>query len=116
MEHRLSARLPLNTSVAIYYSSLGLLQGQAVDVSRHGIFIRTGSFIPPLHALVELVFPLEQRADTISHRTPAMVVRVSEKGAAFMFGNEMDVMDIDEISSDGSAPAELEQYYKLRAS
>ena len=98
MEHRLSARSPLNSSVAIYYNSLGLLQGQAVDVSRHGIFVHTGGFVPPLHALVELVFPLEGKSSTSARRTLAMVVRVSDNGAAFMFGNEIDTPEAEEPS------------------
>src|SRR3569833_947154 len=59
MEHRLSIRAPYNASVSIYYTSLGLLQAQAVDVSSHGMFVRTGRVVLPLHALVEFVFTQE---------------------------------------------------------
>src|SRR3569832_660592 len=90
-EHRLSARAPLNKNVAIYYNSIGLLQGQAVDVSRHGMFIRTGRLALPLQALVEVVFPLEQQSDAESVRAPAMEVRVAPNGIGVMFGNEVDV-------------------------
>lgn len=98
MEHRLSVRAPLNQNVAIYYNSLGLLQGQAVDVSRHGMFIRTGRLALPLHALVEIVVPLKQQSSG-PVRTSAMVVRVSSNGVGVMFGNEMDILTLqtDEI-------------------
>lgn len=99
MEHRLSARAPLNTSVAIYYKSLGLLQGQAVDVSRHGIFIRTGHMVLPLHALVEVVFPPGD-ATGRAGRTPAMVVRIAPHGIGLMFGSEVELAAM----ADGEAP------------
>lgn len=94
MEHRLSVRAPLNKSVAIYYNSLGLLQGQAVDMSRHGMFIHTGRMALPLHALVEIVLPLEQQNDGQAIRTPAMVVRVSPNGIGVMFGDELDIPEV----------------------
>lgn len=89
MEHRLSARVPFNSSVAIYYNSLGLLQGQAVDVSRHGMFVRTGHMVLPLHALVEIAFP-SQKTSAPASRTPAMVVRVANNGIGLMFGSEVE--------------------------
>lgn len=115
MEHRLSARAPLNKNVAIYYNSIGLLQGQAVDVSRHGMFIRTGRLTLPLHALVEVVFPLEQQRDAQSVRAPAMVVRVAPHGIGVMFGNEMDVA-VEVGGSDGADAEESHQRYPLCAS
>jgi len=115
MEHRLSARAPLNKNVAIYYNSIGLLQGQAVDVSRHGMFIRTGRLALPLHALVEVVFPLEQQSDAESVRAPAMVVRVAPNGIGVMFGNEVDVaVEVD--GSNGADAEEFHQRYSLCAS
>src|SRR3569623_1252335 len=107
MEHRLSARAPLNKNVAIYYNSIGLLQGQAVDVSRHGMFIRTGRLALPLHALVEVVFPLEQQSDADSVRAPARVVGVAPYGIGVMFGNEVDVA----VEVDGSNGADAEEYH-----
>lgn len=88
MEHRLSARVPFNSSVAIYYNSLGLLQGQAVDLSRHGMFVRT-HMVLPLHALVEIAFP-SQKTNVPANLTPAMVVRVADNGVGLMFGGEVE--------------------------
>lgn len=115
MEHRLSVRAPLNKSVAIYYNSLGLLQGQAVDVSRHGMFIRTGRMALPLHALVEIVLPLEQQNEGQAIRTPAMVVRVSPSGIGVMFGDELDVLDVNTPEAE-SAAEEHDRAYPVRAS
>lgn len=112
MEHRLSARAPLNTSVAIYYKSLGLLQGQAVDVSRHGIFIRMGHMVLPLHALVDVVFPAGHTAGRPPGRTPAMVVRIAPHGIGLMFGSEVELAAM----ADGeAAEAEImDQQHLLR--
>src|SRR3569832_1243715 len=115
MEHRLSARAPLKKNVAIYYNSIGVLQGQAVDVSRHGMFIRTGRLALPLHALDEVVFPLEQQSDAESVRAPAMEVRVAPNGNGEMFGNEEDVaVEVD--GSNGADAEEFHQRYSLCAS
>ena len=90
MEHRLSIRAPYNAGVSIYYNSLGLLQAQAVDVSRHGMFVRTGRVVLPLHALVEIVFTQAPPGDQALSRTSAMVVRVAANGIGLMFGGEID--------------------------
>src|SRR3569833_634896 len=108
MEHRLSARAPLNKNVAIYYNSIGLLQGQAVEVSRHGMFIRTGRLALPLHALVEVGIALEQQSVAESVRAPAMVVRVAPIGIGVMFGNEVVVA----VEVDGSNGADAEEFHQ----
>src|SRR3569832_2467880 len=104
-EHRLSARAPLNKYVAIYYNSIGLLRGQAVDVSRHGMFIRTGRLALPLLALVEVVFPLEQQSDAESIQTPAKEKHNAPKDNGVMVGNEVDVAG----EGDGSNGADAEE-------
>src|SRR3569833_2103583 len=108
MEHRLRARAPLNKNVAIYYNSIGLLQGQAVDVSRHCMSIRSGRLALPLHALVEVVFPLEHQSDAESVRAPAIVVRVAPNGIVVMFVNEVDVA----VEVDGSNGADAEEFQR----
>ena len=104
MEHRLSIRAPYNASVSIYYNSLGLLQAQAVDVSRHGMFVRTGRVVLPLHALVEIVFTQVPPGDQPLARTSAMVVRVASNGIGLMFGGE-----IDHVAANDSAGNALAQ-------
>lgn len=90
MEHRLSFRTPLMMNVAIYYNGLGLLQGRSLDVSRYGMFVHTGAMTLPLHAIVDVAFPLENgNRATPPRRTPAMVVRCAERGVGLMFANEI---------------------------
>lgn len=60
MEHRLSERAAWHTPVAIYYHSLGLLRANALNLSRHGMFVHAGRLCLPLHALIEVVFPLKR--------------------------------------------------------
>src|SRR3569623_214697 len=72
-DHRLSIRAPYNAGVSIYYNSLLLLQAQAVDVSRLGMFVRTGRVVLPLPALVEIVFNQAPPGDQPLARTSAMV-------------------------------------------
>ncbi len=91
MEHRLSLRTPLRMNVAIYYNSLGLLQGRSLDVSRHGMFVVTGPIMLPLHAIVDVAFPLESgKHGKVPQRTPAMVVRVGNEGVGLMFSKEFE--------------------------
>jgi len=90
MEHRLSLRTPLRMNVAIYYNGLGLLQGRSLDVSRHGMFVVTGPMVLPLHAIVDVAFPLESGRGKIPQRTPAMVVRIANEGVGLMFSKEFE--------------------------
>ena len=92
MEHRLSLRTPFNVNVAIYYSGLGLLRGRSLDISRHGMFVATGPMVLPLHALVDVAFPLEpgKRGEPLQ-RSPAMVVRLAHDGLGLMFSQEVGV-------------------------
>jgi len=90
MEHRLSSRTPLNANVVIYYNSLGLLQARSVDVSRHGMLVRTWPMTLPLHAIVDVAFPLQSgKRGAPPQRTPAMVVRQVDEGVGLMFANEL---------------------------
>src|SRR3569623_2438877 len=89
MEHRLSIRATYNAGVSIYYNRLGLLQAQAVDVRRHGMYVRTGRVVLPLHALVEIVFTQAPPGDPPLARTSAMVVRGAANGIGLMFGGEV---------------------------
>ena len=90
MEHRLSLRTPLKINVAIYYNGLGLLRGRSLDVSRHGMFVSTGTMVLPLHAIVDVAFPLETGKHSESPpRTPAMVVRLANEGVGLMFAKEV---------------------------
>jgi len=91
MEHRLSLRTPLMMNVAIYYNGLGLLQGRSLDVSRHGMFVVTGPMVLPLHAIVDVAFPLESgKRGKVPQRTPAMVVRLANEGVGLMFAKEVE--------------------------
>ena len=93
MEHRLSLRTPLSMNVAIYYNGLGLLRGRSLDISRHGMFVETGTMVLPLHAFVDVAFPLEsgKRSNT-PQKTPAMVVRLTNEGAGLMFSREVNAL------------------------
>jgi len=91
MEHRLSLRTPFNVNVAIYYSGLGLLRGRSLDISRHGMFVATGPMLLPLHAIVDVAFPLEPgKCGEPLQRTPAMVVRLTRDGIGLMFSKEVN--------------------------
>jgi hypothetical protein len=102
MEHRLSSRTPLNANVVIYYNSLGLLQARSVDVSRHGMLVRTWPMTLPLHAIVDVAFPIQSnKQGTPPQRTPAMVVRQVDEGVGLMFANELSLNDIGTDTADG---------------
>ena len=89
MEHRLSLRTQLTMNVVIYYNGLGLLQARSIDVSRHGMLVDTGQMSIPLHAIVDVAFPLDSgKRAPIPQRTPAMVVRHAEDGIGLMFAKE----------------------------
>ena len=96
MEHRLSLRTPLTMNVAIYYNGLGLLQGRSLDVSRHGMFVVTGPMVLPLHAIVDVAFPLESgKRGKVPQRTPAMVVRLANEGVGLMFAKEFEPNSVE---------------------
>ena len=95
MEHRLSLRTPLTMNVAIYYNGLGLLRGRALDVSRHGMFVSTGPMVLPLHAIVDVAFPLQTgKGGGTPQKTPAMVVRLSSDGMGLMFSKEVNSVSL----------------------
>lgn len=112
MEHRLSERTTLDTHVAIYYNSLGLLQAKAINLSRHGMFVRTGRLSLPLHALIEVAFPLGKGEQRQPLRTKAMVVRIADDGIGLMFADEMEAMEVDQ-----QLPRDIgeEAFYKVCA-
>ena len=113
MEHRLSSRTPLNANVVIYYNSLGLLQARSVDVSRHGMLVRTWPMTLPLHAIVDVAFPLQSgRRGASPQRTPAMVVRQVDEGVGLMFANEVTLDEVVTSSPDGEKdyPEFVERY------
>lgn len=95
MEHRLSIRTPLRMNVVIYYSGLGLVQAHSLDISRNGMLVHTGPMSLPLHAMVDVAFPLEadERTDP-PQRTPAMVVRLANEGVGLMFADEITTDEI----------------------
>lgn len=96
MEHRLSLRTPLMMNVAIYYNGLGLLRGRSLDVSRHGMFVATGPMVLPLHAIVDVAFPLESgKRGATPQRTPAMVVRLANEGVGLMFAKEVNASPLE---------------------
>jgi hypothetical protein len=102
MEHRLSSRTPLNANVVIYYNSLGLLQARSVDVSRHGMLVRTWPMTLPLHAIVDVAFPLQSNKHGMTpQRTPAMVVRQVDEGVGLMFANELSLNDLGTDAAEG---------------
>ena len=101
MEHRLSLRTPLTMNVAIYYNGLGLLQGRSLDVSRHGMFVATGPMVLPLHAIVDVAFPLESgKRKGVPQRTPAMVVRMNREGIGLMFSKEVTAIPLGHNDSE----------------
>ena len=114
MEHRLSLRTPLKLNVAIYYNSLGLLQAQSVDVSRHGMLVSTGVMTLPLHAVVDVAFPLNTgKRSTPPLRTSAMVVRVAEAGVGLMFADEIVIGNLFPALSRGDSQ-NFSQFQNLR--
>ncbi len=112
MEHRLSERTVLDTHVAIYYNSLGLLQAKAINLSRHGMLVNTGRLSLPLHALIEVAFPLVKGVRKQPLRTKAMVVRVGRNGIGLMFGNEIEAV---EAGQQAPSAMDEEEFYKVCA-
>ena len=112
MEHRLSERAASNTPVAIYYNSLGLLQANALNLSRHGMFVHTGRMRLPLHALIEVVFTLKKDINQPLLHTKAMVVRVTSSGMGLMFDDEMEPADIGQHCTHDAAG---EGHYRVSA-
>ncbi len=88
MEHRLSSRTALNLNVIIFHSGLGMLQSKTVDISRHGVLVKTNHITLPLHALVDIAFPAFDPKRTELQRLPAMVVRLTDDGVGLMFSHD----------------------------
>lgn len=108
MEHRLSFRTPLTMNVAIYYKGLGLLQGRSLDVSRHGMFVTMGPMVLPLHAVVDVAFPIETgKHSKPPQRTPAMVVRLADKGVGLMFAEEVHARKTESYIDDRQEDSRL---------
>ena len=109
MEHRLSLRTPLTMNVAIYYNGLGLLQGRSLDVSRHGMFVATGPMVLPLHAIVDVAFPLQSgKRSGIPQRPPAMVVRLTGEGIGLMFSKEVNAIPLEVYSGELNYPRSID--------
>ena len=84
MEHRWSARKPINGNVVIECPRLGLVRAAIRDVSLGGMLLEKSPAVLPLNAPVTVVFALPQD-DQGGYCMQAMIVRQTSNGAALMF-------------------------------
>lgn len=85
MEHRWSARKPMNGIVVVDYPPLGLIEASLQDISLGGMLVETGTQVPPVNSPVMLAFKLPRSDDADYYRLHAMVVRTTPKGAGLMY-------------------------------
>jgi hypothetical protein len=85
MEHRWSARKPVDGNVVVECPRVGLVRATMRDVSLSGMFVETGPMVLPLNAPVSVVFNLPSDARERDYCLQAMIVRHTTKGAGIMF-------------------------------
>ena len=85
MEHRWSARKPLQRSIVVDCPRIGLAAVTMCDVSLGGMFVETGRLLLPLDAPVVVAFNLARSEQHDDFRLQAMVVRHTPAGAGLMF-------------------------------
>lgn len=85
MERRGGMRKSLEIDVVIDNQPACLLQGRIGNVSIGGLFVQTEAASLTANTQVELVLMLQREDGTQVYRMPAMVVRVTPRGAGLMF-------------------------------
>lgn len=90
-ERRWGMRKSVEVDVVIDNQPLCLLHGSIGNVSIGGLFVRTKPAALNPNARVELVLLLQEGGGTRVYRMPAIVVRLTDKGAGLIF----DRYDID---------------------
>lgn len=85
MEHRWSPRKPVKMDVFINYQPLGLVRGEAKDVSLEGMFVETGRVTLPKNEEVDITFAVKNDHEKRILHMGAFVVHSSQKGAGLMF-------------------------------
>ncbi len=85
IERRDNPRLPVALDVALYYSSLKLLDCQTRDISLEGAYVKTGGRVLPQNAAIDLALALQIGDEVRYHRLPAEVTRVDQDGIGLLF-------------------------------
>lgn len=84
MEHRWHRRFPLSIPVTLHFSDGACARGEAVNISRGGIFVATLT-CPSRAGCVDVRLALPDCEDRVSIRLPAIVVHRGERGLGLMF-------------------------------
>jgi len=90
MEHRCALRKPVTLDIVITYQALGLIQGQAMNVSLGGMLIETGCVELPVNALVKASFYLHEKGKYRPCSIDAMVMHSAPGQAGVMFNDLND--------------------------
>jgi PilZ domain len=102
MEHRLNARECLAFSVMLYQCGLPTLCGTSADISRGGLFVRTGF----VRWRANECFEVELRGTQgRTFRAPAVVIHGHENGVGLMFHelSERQALELEQLSATGRA-------------
>jgi hypothetical protein len=81
MEHRYTERKPLDLSVVISCSRVGLFRGQTLDLSLGGMQVRSDCVVMPLHAPVLVSFQPDPDNPRCCVQARGMVIH--QRGNAF---------------------------------
>jgi len=84
-ERRDNPRMPVALDVALYYSSLKLLDCQTRNISLEGAYVHTGGQALPKSALIDLALTLQVGEELRHHRLQAEVARSDHDGVGLMF-------------------------------
>ncbi len=85
MEHRWNLRTPVEVSVTLNYSKLGLISAKTRDLSLGGAFIKTDSVDLGKHVMLEVMFPSKRDGAQDLVNVSGTVVRKDNGGMAIQF-------------------------------
>lgn len=84
MEHRWSARKPVDARASVYQRGAQVTCGSIGDIGLEGLFVRTGPVRLRRNSLVEVEFTIPTGGGE-RFRIPALVTHKSEEGIGLMF-------------------------------
>ena len=104
MEHRRGTRKAVSLQIRLESQRLPPLEGEIVDISAGGAFIRVLGRMPAPNSIVQLVLAPAIAGDELA-QCRALVIRCTADGIGVMFDRRQDIRALDDYAAPHSIPA-----------
>lgn len=85
MEQRENERFTVNFDVVICYDGIGLIRGDAVNLSATGVFVASNAVVLPMNSQIKAAFSCDTEEGKKQLSLEAKVIRSSTEGVALQF-------------------------------